>query len=106
MKLRIQIQQLAHTYSRKGGKKNRRQQVSRMLAFAAHVESEGIYEIGQVGKKQVISYWRSLRAAGGLADSTLYSHWLAIRELWQLTGRSEEPPQPFKSEKIREENDI
>lgn len=94
MKLRHQVEQLAHAYKSKGGKDNRRQQTARMMAFAAHAESLGALEMGQVGCRHVVSYWRALRASGGFADSTLYSHWLAIRELWRLAGKSGEPPKP------------
>lgn len=98
MKLERQVEQLARGYVRKGGKDNRRQQLARMLAFAAHAEGLGASEMGQVGGKHVVSYWRTLRASGGLADSTLYSHWLAIRELWSLAGKTGEPPKPFNSQ--------
>ena len=98
MKLQQQVQTLAHGYTRKGGKDNRRQQTARMLAFAAHAEAAGAHEIGQVGGRHVVSYWKALRASGGLADSTLYSHWLAIRELWRLAGKPGEPPRPLKTE--------
>ena len=99
MKLQQQVQTLAHGYTRKGGKDNRRQQTARMLAFAAHAEAAGAHEIGQVGGRHVVSYWKALRASGGLADTTLYSHWLAIRELWSLAGKPGDPPRPFKAEK-------
>ena len=102
MKLRRQVEQLAHAYKSKGGKDNRRQQTARMMAFATHAEGLGAFEIGKVGGRHVVSYWRALRASGGLADSTLYSHWLAIRELWQLAGKVGEPPKPFKTEKMSE----
>lgn len=95
MKLQKQIVELSNAYVRKGGKDNRRQQAARMLAFAAHCETQGAFNIGQVGGKHVVSYWRALRTAGGLADSTLYSHWLAIRELWHLANKAGEPPKPF-----------
>ena len=95
MKLQQQVRNLAHAYVRKGGKKNRKQQVARMLALAEHCEGKGATEIGQIGGKHVISYWRSLRSKGGLADATLYSHWLAIRELWQLADKVDEPPRPL-----------
>ena len=98
MKLQQQVQTLARAYVRKGGKDNRRQQAARMLAFAAHSEAQGAHEMGQVGGRHVMSYWKALRASGGLADSTLYSHWLAIRELWRLAGKPGEPPRPFKAE--------
>ena len=95
MKLQQQVQTLAYAYVRKGGKDNRRQQAARMVAFAAHAAALGASEMGQVGGKHVVSYWRALRASGGLADSTLYSHWLAIRELWRLAGKPGEPPKPL-----------
>jgi hypothetical protein len=94
MKLQQQIQHLAHAYTRKGGKQNRRQQAARMMAFAAHCEAHGAHEIGQVGGRHVVSYWKALRATGGLADATLYAHWLAIRELWRMAGKPGEPPRP------------
>jgi len=98
MTLRSQVERIAHGYTRKGGKDNRRQQAARMMAFASHAEALGAHEMQQVGGKHVVSYWRALRASGGLADSTLYSHWLAIRQLWHLAGKPGEPPRPFKAE--------
>lgn len=95
MKLQQQVQTLAYAYVRKGGKDNRRQQAARMVAFAAHAEGLGASEMGQVGGKHVVSYWRALRASGGLANSTLYSHWLAIRQLWRLAGKAGDPPKPL-----------
>lgn len=99
MKLQQQVQELTRAYVRKGGKDNRRQQTARMLAFAAHCEALGAHEMGQVGGRHVVGYWKALRASGGLADATLYSHWLAIRELWSLAGKPGDPPRPFKAEK-------
>ena len=97
MKLQQQVQTLARAYVRKGGKENWRQQAARMMAFAAHAEGLGASEMGQVGGRHVVSYWKALRVYGGLADATLYSHWLAIRELWGLAGKPGEPPRPFKT---------
>jgi hypothetical protein len=94
MKLQNQVKELARGYVRKGGKDNRRQQLARMLAFAAHAEAAGASEMGQVGGRHVVDYWRFLRTSGGLADSTLYAHWLAIRELWVLANKVGEPPKP------------
>ena len=97
MRLTHQVEQLSDAYVRKGGKDNRRQQRARMIAFAAHCEAAGAREMGQVGGKHVVSYWRALRASGGLADATLYAHWLAIRELWRLYGKPGDPPRPRTS---------
>lgn len=98
MTLEQQVTQKIHSYTRKGGKDNRSQQAARMLAFAAHAQALGAREMGQVGGRHVVSYWKALRASGSLADSTLYNHWLAIRELWKLTGKSGEPPRPRKQD--------
>ena len=98
MNLQQQLQQLTRAYVRKGGKDNRRQQTARMMAFAEHAEGLGAREIGQVGGRHVVSYWRAIRASGGLADSTLYGHWLAIRELWRLAEKAGDPPRPRQQE--------
>lgn len=100
MTLEQQVAKKIHNYTRKGGKDNRSQQAARMLAFSAHAQALGAKEMGQVGGRHVVSYWKALRASGGLADSTLYNHWLAIRELWKLSGKNGEPPRPNKQEAL------
>lgn len=90
-----EVRKITHSYARKGGKKNRHQQVQRMLKFAEFCASEGANSLGQVGSRHVINYWRSNR---DLSDSTLYNHWLAIRTLWELAGKAKEPPPPFISQ--------
>lgn len=87
------VEKLSNEYSRKGGKDNRRQQRARMIAFASHAQALGAREMGQVGGTHVVRYWKAHR---GLSDATLYSHWLAIRELWNLAGKAGEPPKPRK----------
>ena len=89
-----QVKALTNGFSRKGGKGNRRQQLARMLAFAAFCEGMGASELGQVGNRHVIQYWKARRS---LSDATLYSHWLAIRHLWRLSGKAGEPPKPRKA---------
>lgn len=91
MELLHQVEKLSRAYVRKGGKDNRRQQRARMMAFAKHAAGLGAREIGQVGARHVISYWK---ASEGLSDATRYSHWLAIRELWRSANKVEEPPRP------------
>ena len=93
MSLVQQVERLTDNYVRKGGKDNRKQQRSRMLAFAAYASELGAKEIGQVGATHVVRYWKAHR---DLADSTLYSHWLALVELWRLSGKAGEPPLPWK----------
>lgn len=97
MKIVIEVQQLTNGYVRKGGKDNRRQQRARMIAFAEFCASLGVNSLGQVGKNHVIQYWKTNR---NLAESTAYSHWLAIRSLWELLGKPGSPPKPFRIDEI------
>lgn len=94
MKLVLEVKNLTQGYSIKGGKDNRKQQRSRMIAFAQHAASQGATSLGQVGRLHVVTYWKKHR---DLSDHTLYSHWLAIRELWKLSGKLQEPPRPRSS---------
>lgn len=90
--LHEEVYALSHAYVSKGGKRNRNQQRKRMLAFAKFAQSKGIKAPGQLGRKQVIQYWR---VNSDLSDATLYSHWLAMCELWRLLGKPENPPKPW-----------
>lgn len=93
MKIIREVEQLTRGYVRKGGKDNRRQQRARMLAFAEFCALQGQNSLGQVGKAQVIAYWKAHRH---LSDTTLYSHWRALAVLWELSGKPEEPPKPLR----------
>ena len=95
MKLINEVEALTHGYVRKGGKDNRRQQRARMISFAQHASASGVRSLGQIGKGHVIEYWKAHR---DLATSTAYGHWLAIRELWRLSGKVGEPPRPWGGE--------
>jgi|JI10StandDraft_1071094.scaffolds.fasta_scaffold749288_2 hypothetical protein len=94
MKLVFEVQKLTQGYSRTGGKDNRKQQRARMLGFAEHAARSGATSLEQVGRLHVITYWKSHR---DLSDKTLYSHWLAIRDLWKLSGKLHQPPRPWSS---------
>ena len=91
MKIVLEVETLSHTFVRKGGKDNRRQQRARMVRFAEFVASLGAGSLAQVGQRHVIAYWKVHRS---LAPVTAYAHWLAIRELWRLAGKSGDPPKP------------
>lgn len=98
MKLIHQVEALTRPYAAKGGKDNRRQQRARMMAFATHCAAHGAAEMGQVGARHVVSYWK---ASIALSGPTRYSHWLAIRELWRLSGKVGDPPRPHKPEELQ-----
>jgi hypothetical protein len=97
MKLINEVKKLTNAYARKGGKDNRRQQRARMIAFAGFCATQGANSLGQIGKNHVIQYWKYNR---NLAESTAYSHWLAIRKLWELAGKTGEPPKPLKIDEV------
>ncbi len=89
-----EVKRLGHNYCRKGGKKNRRQQLNRMIAFAEFCAALGANSMGQVGDRHVINYWRSLKH---LRSSTLYNYWRALCILWRMTGKHRMPPKPHKT---------
>ena len=84
---------LMQQWARKGGKRNRRMQVRRALAFAEACEQMGARAWAQVGKRHVIRYYKRLRAEG-VAPRTAYYHFLAIRVLWEQVGLPGQPPRP------------
>jgi len=88
-----QIQHHAHQYVRQGGKRNRRQQVNRIIKFVHWIETqESITGLEQLGKRQVVLFWKNNRE---LSDATLYGYWLAISLLWKWIGKPNQPPEPF-----------
>lgn len=92
MRLEIEVERLTHAYAAKGGSDNTKQQRSRMLAFARRCEQLGAHSMAQVGKGHVIKWWKEHRH---LADRTLYEHHRALSILWQLAGKSGQPPEPW-----------
>lgn len=97
MSLVTKVEVLTNEYVRKGGKDNRMQQRSRMLAFAAHASTLGARDMGQVGAMHVVRYWKAHRH---LADSTLKQHWHALQVLWTLSGKPGDPPLPWKKKPL------
>lgn len=95
MSLVEQVGLITNEYVRKGGKDNRRQQRSTMMAFAAYAEASGAQNMGQVGVRHVIRYWKAHR---GLAEVTKYSHWRALCILWKLAKKPGEPPRYWSQE--------
>jgi hypothetical protein len=98
MSLYADVYAMTHDYVRKGGKRNRNQQRNRILEFVKFIEKRGVCSLGQIGERHVIQYWKKNR---NLSDATLYSHWLAIRVLWELCGKSGEPPKPWYQKDVK-----
>lgn len=72
----------------------RHKQVSRMKDFVLYVVRHPTLKasggISTIGKKHVISYLDSLK----LSDYEIKKRWEAIKVLYGLLGRSDEPPRP------------
>jgi hypothetical protein len=89
--LEKEIRQLTRLWVQKGGKRNRRQQQRRMLAFAAHASILGANCLAEVGKRHLVAYWRSRE---NLSRPTLYNHWRALCCLWRLANMRGAPIKP------------
>jgi hypothetical protein len=81
---------LLSLYGRKGGKKNRAEQVTRIKAVLSYAKISDPY---QLGNKHVIDFYKYLREKK-TAPRTIYYYYLAICVLYELLGRSE-PPKPI-----------
>lgn len=90
MSLRNQVTKPLNAFVRKGGKRNRRMQAKRILMFIRHCESLGAKDLGQVGHRHIISYYRSIRT---LSPSTQLQHYYAIRLLWEMFDKNTAVPQ-------------
>ena len=79
-------------YDRQGGKNNRRQQLKRAASVCDWVQRNcQVHHLGQLGGRHIVQFWK---AHANLADSTKYSYWLALRQLWRCAGKAGDPPRP------------
>jgi len=88
----LRADELMNRYAGKGGKRFRKQQTGRALAFVKFASGRGVKSLDQVGKKHVAAYLQHLRHQG-MAPRTIYAHWRAICALFALLGK---PEPPFK----------
>lgn len=85
-----QVRYLMDPWAAKGGPASRRNTRQRAEAFARWCRAQGLRDLRQVGRRQMVAYLRELEASG-LAPSTVRRHWHAIRQLFLLAGRPEPP---------------
>lgn len=79
-------------FDRQGGKANRRQQMERACSVCDWVQNNcQVPHLGQLGGRQIVQFWK---AHAHLAESTRYGYWLALCQLWLLSGKAGEPPKP------------
>jgi len=81
-----------HHYVSRGGKQNRKKQVSLIIHFMEYtVSTDKISSIHELGRRHVINFWKSHR---DLPEKTAYDYWLGICKLWEWIGKNEKPPKP------------
>lgn len=57
-----QVRRRAHVYVAHGGKRNRRQQVDRLVILANWIQAHfRVTGLEQIGKRQVIGFWKAPR---------------------------------------------
>jgi hypothetical protein len=92
-RLSDQVREATRLWATKGGKRGRRDQVERMMAFCAFAEALGATNAGRVGGKVVVAFWKALRASNR-SYATMQAYYYAIRHLWALLELPGEVPPP------------
>jgi hypothetical protein len=92
-RLADQVQEAVRLWARKGGKRGRRDQVERMMAFVSFVEALGVANAGRLGPRTVVQFWKHMRASGR-SYATMQSYYYALRHLWALLELPGEVPPP------------
>jgi hypothetical protein len=87
-----ELQAHTHDYVRRGGKQNRKKQVSLIIDFLEYTDStEKISSLNRLGKRHVINFWKSHR---NMSEKVSYDYWLGICKLWVWIDKPDKPPKP------------
>ena len=87
-----ELQAHTHDYVRRGGKANRKKQVSLIMDFLEYTDStEKLTSLHRLGKRHVINFWKSHR---NMSEKVAYDYWLGICKLWTWIDKPEKPPKP------------
>ncbi|MCX7096319.1 MAG: helix-turn-helix transcriptional regulator [Methylococcales bacterium] len=87
-----ELQPHLHDYVRRGGKQNRKKQVSLIVDFLEYTDStEKLTSLHRLGKRQVINFWKSHR---DMSDKVAYDYWLGLCKLWVWIDKPGKPPRP------------
>lgn len=89
-----ELESYTHDYVRRGGKQNRRKQVSLIVNFLEFADAqEELTSLHRLGKRHVINFWKAHR---NMPEKSAYDYWLGLCQLWSWLGKSEKPPRPHK----------
>jgi len=87
-----ELQAHTHDYVRRGGKQNRKKQVSLIIDFLEYTDStEKLTSLHRLGKRHVINFWKSHR---NMSEKVSYDYWLGICKLWVWIDKPDKPPKP------------
>ena len=87
-----ELQEHTHDYVRRGGKQNRKKQVSLIIDFLQFTDAqEDLRSLHRLGKRHVINFWKSHRE---LSDKMAYDYWLGMCKLWEWIDKPDKPPKP------------
>jgi len=87
-----ELQSHTHDYVRRGGKANRKKQVSLIMDFLEYTDStEKLTSLHRLGKRHVINFWKSHR---NMSEKVSYDYWLGICKLWVWIDKPGKPPKP------------
>jgi hypothetical protein len=87
-----ELQAHTHDYVRRGGKQNRKKQVSLIMDFLEYTDStEKLTSLHRLGKRHVINFWKSHR---NMSEKVAYDYWLGICKLWVWIDKPDKPPKP------------
>jgi hypothetical protein len=96
-----ELESFTHDYVRRGGKQNRRKQVSLIVDFLEYTDArERVTSLHRIGARHVINFWKSHRE---LSEKTAYDYWLGLCKLWEWTGKPGKPPKPHKMSEYLED---
>ena len=87
-----QLQAHTHDYVRRGGKQNRKKQVSLIIAFLEYTDStDKLTSLDRLGKRHVINFWKAHRH---FTEKVSYDYWLGLCKLWEWINKPDKPPKP------------
>jgi len=96
-----ELESHTHDYVRRGGKQNRRKQVSLIVDFLEYTDAqERVTSLHRIGARHAINFWKAHRS---LSEKTAYDYWLGLCKLWEWTGKPGKPPKPHKWSELTEE---
>ncbi len=92
--LRAQIEFLAASYLRHGGKRSRRKRIKNLISACEAIKIKfNCKDVRQIGQKQIHWFDEQLRQSGH-ANKTRMDYWYGWCQLWEWLHRAGKPIKP------------